>query len=101
MTIWDHLTESFPCKIRDSNEFLGGNVLQEIQELEQKNKLVKQADSKQMTDLFNAFDRNRDGKVDLVELTAGLKKFKPDASAEAARSSALDVLLLFDKNDSK
>lgn len=54
-----------------------------------------------MTALFNAFDRNRDGKVDLAELTAGLKKFKPDASGEAARSSALDVLLLFDKNDSK
>lgn len=76
-------------------------VLQEVQELQQKVKLVEQADSQQMWDLFKAFDRNHDGRVDLAELTAGLKKFKPDASADAARSSALDVLLLFDKNDSK
>jgi Ca2+-binding EF-hand superfamily protein len=75
--------------------------LQEVQELQQKVKLVEQADSKQMAHLFRAFDRNHDGKVDLAELTIGLKKFKPDASANAARSSALDVLLLFDKNDSR
>eukprot|EP00884_Botryococcus_braunii_P010489 jgi/Botrbrau1/19441/Bobra.0338s0063.1 len=87
--------------MRSWKRVLKNNDRQEVQEIQQNLKLVEQADSQQMADLFKAFDRNHDGKVDLAELTAGLIQFKPDASADAARSSALDVLLLFDKNDSK
>lgn len=39
-----------------------------------------------------------DGRVDLRELTEALYKLKPEAPLSAARDSALDIFLLFDKD---
>ncbi|KAK9861947.1 hypothetical protein WJX84_002388 [Apatococcus fuscideae] len=59
------------------------------------------AGSPKLDELFSKMDLNKDGRIDLKEVAFALKSVNPRASLSAARQSALDVFLLFDKDKNR
>lgn len=51
--------------------------------------------------IFELFDRDGNGAIDFREASLGMKKLVPSLAMPDARSSALDVFLLFDNDASR
>ena len=51
--------------------------------------------------LFNLFDQNHNGTIELCEVSWGLHKLKPQMPPEDARQQALQHFLLFDQGEQR
>ena len=63
--------------------------------------LVDSVQSSTVDTLYKLFDRNKNGVVELSEVSWGLCKLKPQLPLEAARQEALDLFLLFDHEEDR
>ncbi|KAK9819558.1 hypothetical protein WJX81_001914 [Elliptochloris bilobata] len=63
-----------------------------------KARIIESITDSRIADTFKRVDVSGDGRVDLRELTEALYKLNPNAPLSAARDSALDIFLLFDKD---
>lgn len=63
--------------------------------------LVDSVQSSTVDTLFNLFDQNQNGTIELCEVAWGLHKLKPQLPQEAARQQALQHFLLFDHGEQR
>ena len=63
--------------------------------------LVDSVQSSTVDTLFNLFDQNRNGTIELCEVSWGLHKLKPQMPQEDARQQALQHFLLFDQGEQR
>ncbi len=61
--------------------------------------LVDSVQSSTVDTLFNLFDKNQNGTIELCEVSWGLHKLKPQLQQEDARQQALKHFLLFDQGE--
>lgn len=61
--------------------------------------LVDSVQSSTVDTLFNLFDQNHNGTIELCEVSWGLHKLKPQMPQEDARQQALQHFLLFDQGE--
>lgn len=63
--------------------------------------LVDSVQSSTVDTLFNLFDQNHNGTIELCEVSWGLHKLKPQMPQEDARQQALQHFLLFDQEEQR
>lgn len=63
--------------------------------------LVDSVQSSTVDTLFNLFDQNHNGTIELCEVSWGLHKLKPQMPQEDARQQALQHFLLFDQGEQR
>lgn len=63
--------------------------------------LVDSVQSSTVDTLFNLFDQNQNGTIELCEVSWGVHKLKPQVSQEDARQQALEHFLLFDQGEQR
>lgn len=63
--------------------------------------LVDSVQSSTVDILFNLFDQNQNGTIELCEVSWGVHKLKPQVSQEDARQQALEHFLLFDQGEQR
>ncbi|KAL3158271.1 hypothetical protein ABBQ38_010519 [Trebouxia sp. C0009 RCD-2024] len=63
--------------------------------------LVDSVQSSTVDTLFNLFDQNHNGTIELCEVSWGLHKLKPQLPPEDARQQALQHFLLFDQGEQR
>lgn len=87
------MTEHAMCDVH-LNSFV--SVMQNLTAAVQ---LVDSVQSSTVDTLFNLFDQNNNGTIELCEVSWGLHKLKPQVAQEDARQQALQHFLLFDHGE--
>ena len=72
-----------------------------VQNLTAAVQLVDSVQSSTVDTLFNLFDQNHNGTIELCEVSWGLHKLKPQMPQDDARQQALQHFLLFDYEESR